>query len=81
MNSIEMQACEEKDHFRLIVNGVDIFGKQEKSTYRHLISVMDDGINTGLQNNGWFRSGHTGLLWKQVFAGSNPAHPTIKTGQ
>jgi|TARA_R110000764_G_scaffold213231_2_gene299615 hypothetical protein len=48
MNSIEMQACEEKDYFRLIVNGVDIFGKQERSTFRHLIGVMDDAITTGL---------------------------------
>lgn len=48
MNDIKLVACEEKDYFRLMVNGVDIFGKQEKSKYRHLIGVVDDGINTGL---------------------------------
>ncbi len=38
----------EKDHYRLFVDGVDVFGKQERSTYRHIIEVIDNGINTGI---------------------------------
>lgn len=48
MNDIQLVKCEKKDHFKLFVNGVDIFGEQEKSVYRHLIGVIDSGINTGL---------------------------------
>jgi hypothetical protein len=49
MNDIVLKPEQgEKDCFRLFVNGVDIFGKQEKSVFRHLIGVVDEGINTGL---------------------------------
>ena len=45
MNSIELKPEKEKDHFRLFVNGVDVFGKQEKSTFRQIIGVIDNGIS------------------------------------
>ncbi len=44
MNSIELKPCEEQDHYELFVNGVNVFGKQEKSVYRHLIEVIDNGV-------------------------------------
>ncbi len=47
MNSIEMQETK-KDHYRLLLNGVDVTGEQEKSVFRHIIQVMDNNINTGL---------------------------------
>ena len=47
MNSIEMQETK-KDHYRLLLNGVDVTGEQEKSTFRHIIQVIDNGINTGI---------------------------------
>ena len=47
MNSIEMQETK-KDHYRLLLNGVDVTGEQERSTFRHIIQVIDNGINTGI---------------------------------
>ena len=48
MNSVEIKPTENKDHYRVFFNGVDVFGEQEKSTFRHIIGVMDNGITTGL---------------------------------
>ena len=45
MNSIEVRPTEKKDHFRCFVNGVDVFGEQERSVYRHIIQVMDNEIS------------------------------------
>jgi len=45
MNSIQLKKTEKKDYFRLIINGVDVTGEQERSTFRHLIEVLDNGIN------------------------------------
>ena len=47
MNSIELRETK-KDHYRLLLNGVDVTGEQEKSTFRHIIQVIDNGINTGI---------------------------------
>ena len=37
-----------KDHYRVFVDGKDILGEQERSDLRHLLGVMDNGINTGI---------------------------------
>jgi len=47
MNSIEIKTTK-KDHYRLILNGVDVTGEQERSTFRHIIEVIDNGIGIGL---------------------------------
>ncbi len=47
MNSIEMQETK-KDHYRLILNGVDVTGEQERSVFRHIVQVIDNNITTGL---------------------------------
>jgi hypothetical protein len=48
MNSIELKPTENKDHYRLFLNGVDVTGEQERSVFRHIIGVIDNGITTGL---------------------------------
>lgn len=48
MNSIELKPTEKKDHYRLVINGVDMTGEQERSTFRHIIEVIDSKINVGL---------------------------------
>ena len=48
MNQIELRPTEKKDHYRLFLNGTDVTGEQERSTFRHIIEVIDNGINTGL---------------------------------
>jgi hypothetical protein len=47
MNSIELKPTEKKDHYRLILNGVDVTGEQERSVFRHIIQVVDIGIGVG----------------------------------
>ena len=47
MNSIELLQTK-KDHYKLLLNGTDVTGEQEKSTFRHIIQVIDNGINTGI---------------------------------
>ena len=47
MNNIEMRKTK-KDHYRLLLNGVDVTGEQERSTFRHILQVIDNNINTGL---------------------------------
>ena len=47
MNSIELRKTK-KDHYRLLLNGVDVTGEQERSTFRHIIEVIDNKITTGL---------------------------------
>ena len=47
MNNIELRETS-KDHYRLLLNGTDVTGEQEKSTFRHIIQVIDNGINTGI---------------------------------
>ena len=48
MNNFELKPTYTKDHFRFFINGVDVTGAQERSTFRHMIEVLDNGINTGL---------------------------------
>jgi len=48
MNSIELKPTEKKDHYRLVINGVDVTGEQERSTFRHIIQEIDSTINVGL---------------------------------
>jgi len=48
MNKFELKPTDKKDHFRFFINGVDVTGEQERSTFRHIIQVMDNGITTGL---------------------------------
>ena len=48
MNSIKLKPTEKKDHYRLVINGVDMTGEQERSTFRHIIEVIDSKINVGL---------------------------------
>lgn len=44
MNNIEMKSTK-KDHYRLLLNGVDVTGEQEKSVFRHIIQKMDSAID------------------------------------
>jgi len=44
MNCIELKETDKKDHYRLFVNGVDIHGEHERSTWRHLIEIIDNKI-------------------------------------
>ena len=48
MNSIELRPTEKKDHYILFINGTDVTGEQERSNFRHIVEVIDNGINTGL---------------------------------
>ena len=47
MNYIELKPTEKEDHYRLILNGVDVTGEQERSVFRHIIEVLDNGIGVG----------------------------------
>ena len=46
MNAIELRKTK-KDHYRLFLNGVDVTGEQERSTFRHIIQEIDNTINVG----------------------------------
>ena len=48
MNSIELKPTENEDHYRLLLNGVDVTGEQERSVFRHIEEVIDKGIGVGL---------------------------------
>jgi len=48
MNKFELKPTDKKDHYRFFINGVDVTGEQERSTFRHIIQVMGNGITTGL---------------------------------
>ena len=43
MNHIKLIKTK-KDHYRLIINGVDVTGEQERSVFRHIIETIDEGI-------------------------------------
>jgi len=43
MNDIQLKKTK-KDHYRLILNGVDVTGEQERSVFRHIIQTIDEGI-------------------------------------
>ena len=44
MNDIEMKSTR-KDHYRLLLNGVDVTGEQERSVFRHIIQTIDSAID------------------------------------
>jgi hypothetical protein len=44
MNSIQLKKTDKKDYYRLFLNGVDVTGEQERSVFRHIIEVVDNGI-------------------------------------
>jgi len=44
MNSIEMKETK-KDDYRLLLNGVDVTGEQERSVFRHIIQTIDTAID------------------------------------
>ena len=48
MNSIKLKPTEKKDHYRLVINGVDVTGEQERSTFRYIIQEIDNTINVGI---------------------------------
>jgi len=48
MNKFELRPTEKKDHYKFFANGADLLGEQERSTIRHIIEVLDNGINVGL---------------------------------
>ena len=48
MNSIELKATGKEDHYRLILNGVDVTGEQERSVFRHIVETIDNGIGVGI---------------------------------
>jgi hypothetical protein len=47
MNAIELKSTK-KDHYRLLLNGVDVTGEQERSVFRHIIQEIDNRINVGI---------------------------------
>ena len=48
MNDFKLIPTDKKDHYIFLINGVNVTGEQEKSTFRHMIGVLDNGINTGI---------------------------------
>ena len=46
-NSVELRKTEKKDHYRLLINGTDVTGVQEKEIFRHILEVLDKGIDAG----------------------------------
>ena len=44
MNDIEMKETK-KDHYRLLFNGVDVSGEQERSVFRHILQTIDNAID------------------------------------
>ena len=44
MNDIEMKSTKE-DHYRLLLNGVDVTGEQERSVFRHILQTIDNAID------------------------------------
>ena len=35
-----------KDHYRLLLNDVDVMREQERSVFRHILEVIDNGIQS-----------------------------------
>ena len=48
MNNIELKPTGNEDHYRLIFNGVDVTGEQERSVFRHIVETIDNGIGVGI---------------------------------
>mgnify|MGYP003631723592 CR=1 FL=1 len=45
MNDFQLVPTEKKEHFRLFINGVDVTGEHEMSTFRHLIEELDKQLH------------------------------------
>ena len=43
MNDIKLVKTK-KDHYRLLLNGVDVTGEQERSVFRHIMQTIDSEI-------------------------------------
>tara|TARA_R110000851_G_scaffold315044_1_gene477300 strand:+ start:371 stop:508 length:138 start_codon:yes stop_codon:yes gene_type:complete len=43
MNDIKLVKTK-KDHYRLLLNGVDVTGEQERSVFRHIMQTVDNEI-------------------------------------
>jgi|TARA_R110000823_G_scaffold12673_2_gene42479 hypothetical protein len=48
MNKIVLKKTDKPDHYRLLINGVDVTGEQERSVFRHIVETVDSGIGIGL---------------------------------
>tara|TARA_R110000803_G_scaffold131141_8_gene198456 strand:+ start:2495 stop:2638 length:144 start_codon:yes stop_codon:yes gene_type:complete len=47
MNKFELKPTDKKDHFRFFINGVDVSGEHEISTFRHMIQEVDNQLYQG----------------------------------
>ena len=45
MNNIELKPTGNEDHYRLLFNGVDVTGEQERSVFRHILQTIDNAID------------------------------------
>ena len=43
MNDIKLVKTK-KDHYRLLLHGVDVTGEQERSVFRHIMQTIDSEI-------------------------------------
>lgn len=41
MNNFELIKADKPEHFRLLLNGVDVTGSQHQAVFMHLIQEMD----------------------------------------
>ncbi len=48
MNQFELKRTDKKDHYRLLINGVDVTGERVRSDFRHLVQEIDNTINVGI---------------------------------
>ena len=46
MNSIQLKKTDKKDYYRLLLNGVDVTGEQERSVFRHIIDSFTIIVST-----------------------------------
>ena len=44
MNKFELIKTDKKEHYRLLINGVDVTGEQHQSTFVHMIQEVDKVI-------------------------------------
>jgi hypothetical protein len=44
MNNFELKPTDKEEHFRLIINGVDVTGEQHQTVFVHLIEKIDKTI-------------------------------------
>tara|TARA_R110000744_G_scaffold165355_2_gene282495 strand:+ start:2011 stop:2145 length:135 start_codon:yes stop_codon:yes gene_type:complete len=44
MNNFELRPTDKKDHFKFLINGVDVTGEQERSVFRHMMQIIDNSL-------------------------------------